>query len=157
MLTNPFYRPCFSSLLPFISVRTFHVAASIPSPPEVLSCANIGCRACSLRFEVHFRQILPCIARVIYRKKHREWLFRQPFTAPKNRSGFRLKDVEQRESKLKFKNGWRHWKNCYKELDVSVRYSTVRENLRNPEVRHITFWWICCMTLNVWLEKVYHV
>ena len=80
---NPFYRLCFSSLLPFISVRVSHVAASMPSPPQVLSGANIGCRACSLRFEVHFRKILPCVARVIYRKKHREWLFRQPFLAPK--------------------------------------------------------------------------
>jgi len=36
--------------------------------------ANVGGRACSLRFEVHFLQILPFSERVIGRKKHRERL-----------------------------------------------------------------------------------
>ena len=103
---NPFYGFCFSSLLPFISVRVSHVAASMPSPPQVLSGANIGCRACSLRFEVDFLQILPFRERVIGRKKHREWLFRQPFPAPKNpkRLPVEGRRTEGRKNKsLKFK------------------------------------------------------
>ena len=44
--------------------------------------ANVGGRACSLRFEVHFLQILPFCERVIGRKKHRERLCRPPLDAP---------------------------------------------------------------------------
>jgi hypothetical protein len=38
--------------------------------------AKVGNRACTLRFEVHFLQILPCRARVIGKKKHRVRLLR---------------------------------------------------------------------------------
>ena len=77
---NPFYRLCFSNLLPFISVRVSHVAASMPSPPQVLSGANIGCRACSLRFEVDFLQILPCRGKSNWQEKTSGMAFSTTFS-----------------------------------------------------------------------------
>ncbi|MEO4978321.1 hypothetical protein ABH000_11120 [Bacteroides ovatus] len=46
-----------------------HVSASMPSPPQVFYGANVGCRACSLRFEMDFLQILPCRGKSNWQEK----------------------------------------------------------------------------------------
>jgi len=71
---SPRHHP-YPFLFPLLYWHESHFFFRRPSRRRVdFTGANVGGRACSLRFEVHFLQILPFSERVIGRKKHRERL-----------------------------------------------------------------------------------